>query len=141
MKGITLADCGGRLQGRNTMIGGRMKLKRILCGVDFLPASIRAFEIASELAQTFQAALHIMHVTEAYPGVPVWSSSNPQESTISIEEKAEAAMETLIRRLADAVGEVDLTTEITMGRAYAELVNRAREFQADLIVLGAKGLT
>jgi nucleotide-binding universal stress UspA family protein len=117
-----------------------MKFKRILCGVDFLPASVKAFEAALELAQSFQAALHVMHVIEAYPVVPAPPAPNSEEATLSLEEKAADAMEALIRGETTPLEGAPLTTEITRGRAYVELLNRAHEFQADLIVLGAKGV-
>ncbi|MBX3276848.1 MAG: universal stress protein [Acidobacteria bacterium] len=116
-----------------------MKFKRILCGVDFLPVSVKAFETALELAQSFQAALHIMHVIEVHPVVPMPPGVSTEDSTLALEEKAGDAMETLIRRAEKILDGPPLTTEITRGRAYVELLNRAREFEADLIVLGAKG--
>ncbi len=116
-----------------------MKFKRILCGVDFLPASILAFETALEFARSFQAALHIMHVIAVYPVVPVLPAPNSEDTTMSLEEKATEALEALIEREAKALEGAPLTTEITRGRAYLEILNRARDYQADLIVLGAKG--
>lgn len=118
-----------------------MKFKRILCGVDFLPASLTAFETALELAQSSQAALHILHVIEVYPVVPVSPVPIPEEATIGLEEKAEEAMEALLRREIETLEGTPLTTEITRGRAYVEILHRARDYQADLIVLGAKGLS
>ena len=116
-----------------------MKFKRILCGVDFLPASITAFETALELAQSFQAALHLLHVIEVYPVVPVSPVPNAEDATMSLEEKAAEAMEALLTQEAVPFEGAPLTTEITRGRAYVELLNRARDFQADLIILGATG--
>lgn len=46
----------------------------------------------------------------------------------------------LLKREAETLEGAPLTTEITRGRAYVEILNRARDYQADLIVLGAKGL-
>jgi nucleotide-binding universal stress UspA family protein len=118
-----------------------MKFKRILCGVDFLPASLTAFETALELAQSSQAALHILHVIEVYPVVPVSPVPIPEEATIGLEEKAAEAMDALLRREIETLEGAPLTTEITRGRAYVEIINCARDYQADLIVLGAKGLS
>lgn len=117
-----------------------MKVKRIICGVDFLPASVKAFEAALELAQSFQAALHVMHVIEVYPVVLMPQAVSSENAAFPLEEKAAEAMDELIRREARILEGAPLTTEITRGRAYVEILNRARDFQADLIVLGAKGL-
>lgn len=118
-----------------------MKFKRILCGVDFLPASVKAFETALELAQSFQAALHIMHVIAVYPVVPASPAPILEDTTMSLEEKATEALEALIEQKAKKLEGAPLTTEITRGRAYVEILNRARDYQADLIVLGAKGFS
>jgi nucleotide-binding universal stress UspA family protein len=58
---------------------------------------------------------------------------------MSLEEKATEALETLIEREAKTLEGAPFTTEITRGRAYVEILNRAHDYQADLIVLGAKG--
>lgn len=58
---------------------------------------------------------------------------------MSLEEKVTEALEALIEREAKTLEGAPLTTEITRGRAYVEILNRARDYQADLIVLGAKG--
>jgi nucleotide-binding universal stress UspA family protein len=118
-----------------------MKFKRILCGVDFLPASILAFDTALEFARSFQAALHIMHVIPVYPVVPLSPAPSSGDTTLSLEERATEALEALIKREAKTLEGAPLTTEITRGRAYVEILNRARDYRADLIVLGAKGFS
>lgn len=119
-----------------------MKFNRILCGVDFSQSSVKAFEAAAELARTFKAGLHIMHVIEAYPTVPEWlPSPSAEDAATSLEDKATAAMETLVARAATDFQGLQVTTEITRGRAFVEILNGARARKADLIVLGSKGLT
>jgi nucleotide-binding universal stress UspA family protein len=119
-----------------------MKFKRILCGVDFSQASVRAFEAAVELARSFKAELHIMHVIEAYPVVAGWLPvPGADDVTASLEEKANDAMGALISTAADVFNGVPVTTEVTRGRSFVEILNRARDREFDLIVLGAEGLT
>src|SRR5262245_53373405 len=107
-----------------------MEFKRILCGVDFSQASIQAFETAVELARSFKAELHVMHVIEAEPSRP----------DLALEEKAIHAMDKLVLPATHAT-DLEITTEITTGNAWAEILNRARERKVDLIALGTKGLT
>lgn len=119
-----------------------MKFNRILCGVDFSQPSVRAFETAVDLARSFKASLHIMHVIEAYPVVSEWTHARGLgDATPSLEEKAAAAMEALVATAAKEFNGVPVTTEVTEGRAAVEILNRAREREIDLIVLGSKGLT
>ena len=49
-------------------------------------------------------------------------------------------MDALVARSAVALDGVSVTTEVTVGLAFAELLNRARDSTRDLIVVGAKGV-
>ena len=119
-----------------------MRFKRILCGVDFSEPSVSAFETTAECARAFKARLHIIHVIEAYEVVPGWVPVGGLEAVAnSLEQKATTAMEALVGMGANALEGLAVTTEITTGRAFIEILNRARDLQVDLIVLGAKGLT
>jgi nucleotide-binding universal stress UspA family protein len=119
-----------------------MRLKRIVCGVDFSQSSVTAFNTAVELVRLTKAELHVLHVIEAYPVVSEWLPIGAREDAILVlEEKARGAMEALIATIKEGFIGTRVTTEITMGRAHVEIINRARDKEADIIILGAKGLT
>jgi nucleotide-binding universal stress UspA family protein len=107
---------------------------RILCGVDFSRDALEAFRVAVEMARLYSGAIHIFHVIEALPAVS-------GEVAIEIVEKANAAMQGLVASAESSLKGLPSTSEVTTGEASAEIVNRAREWKADLIVLGAKGIT
>jgi nucleotide-binding universal stress UspA family protein len=111
-----------------------MRFNRILCGVDFSPDSLAAFRIAVETAQLNSASLHLFHVIEAQP-------TASGEVLIEIVKRANAAMETLVESAQSSLEGLAFTTEVTSGRAFVEIVRRAREWKADLTVLGSKGTT
>jgi len=116
-----------------------MKFNRILCAVDFSQPSVMAFDTAVELARLFKAELHVMHVIEAYPVLTDWLPAGGMDTAATaLEEKATAAIEDLIATAKKALNGTAITTEVSRGRAFVEILDRARE--ADLIVLGAKGL-
>ena len=117
-----------------------LKFKRIVCGVDFSPMSLAAFLTAAELARSMNAELHVLHVIEAYPPTASWPPDGERQGVLSLEQKATSAMDALVMRSAVALDSVSLTTEITVGLAFAELLNRARDSTRDLIVVGAKGV-
>jgi nucleotide-binding universal stress UspA family protein len=117
-----------------------MAFKRILCAVDFSGESLEAFRVAVEMARLYAGALHICHVIEAQPVVSDWLAINGlSDMTLQMVEKARAAMESLVASVESSLGDVSFTTEVTSGRAFVEIVNRAQEWRADLIILGAKG--
>jgi nucleotide-binding universal stress UspA family protein len=49
--------------------------------------------------------------------------------------------ETLVESAQPSLEGLAFTTEVTRGRAFVEIVRRAREWKADLTVLGSKGTT
>ena len=111
-----------------------MPFKRILTAVDFSPNSLEAFRVAADMASVDSASLHLLHVIEAWPAAP-------GEAAVEFVQKANAAVEQLVASSQSALEKVTLTTEVSSGRAFDEIVNRARDWRADLIVLGTKGTT
>ena len=111
-----------------------MPFKRILTAVDFSSNSLEAFRVAVEMARIHLGSLHLLHVIEAPPAVST-------EVVMEIVQKANTAVERLVASSQLALEESTFTTEVANGRAFDEIVSRAREWRADLIVLGAKGTT
>jgi len=114
-------------------------LKRILVPTDFSDPSEEALRTAMAFAQTFGATLDLVHVAveAAYPlPPPIDLASLPIDIGPALERAAEglAAEEARVR---DAGIACESTTLV--GRAYREIVARARATSADLIVMGTHG--
>jgi len=119
-----------------------MAFNRILCAVDFSETSLEAFRQATEMARRFASSLYVLHVIEARPVVPnLIGVDAAGEMAIELEEKATAALESLVESSASDLEGVPVSLEVTAGRAFAEILNHARDWSADLIALGAKGAT
>jgi universal stress protein A len=119
-----------------------MAFKRILCAVDFSETSLEAFWRAAEIARRFASSLYVLHIIEARPVTSALIGVDAiGEMAVELEEKATAALESLVASSASDLEGVPLTLEITAGRAFVEILNNARDWEADLIVLGAKGAT
>jgi nucleotide-binding universal stress UspA family protein len=110
------------------------RLKRVFCGVDFSPGSLAAFRAAAETARLHSGALHVFHAIEPRPAVPA-------DVMLKIVERANAAMAQLLESEQSVLNGLALTTEVTSGRAFDEIIERARKWKAELIVIGAKGIT
>jgi len=111
-----------------------MRYKRILCGVDFSPSSQAAFLAACEMARVHRSALHVLHVIEARPAVPA-------DALLATIEQANQAMARLVESEQSALEGLSLTTKAINGRAFDEITRHAKEWNANLIVIGAKGIS
>ncbi len=117
-----------------------MAFVRILCGIDFSQASLAAFQQAMGLARMGKGSLCIFHSIEAQPFISdLLGIDEMGEMAVRLNEKAAAALESLVASSASTLEGIPLTTEITAGRAFVEILNYARDWSADLIVLGAEG--
>jgi nucleotide-binding universal stress UspA family protein len=116
-----------------------MTFTRIMCAVDFSDGAMAAVGKAAELARHSSANLFILHVLEAQPVISQWLTPDRLgQVTVELQEAAKESMDQLID--SGRFDGVEVKTEITNGRAFVEIVNKAGEWNADLVVLGAKGL-
>jgi nucleotide-binding universal stress UspA family protein len=119
-------------------VGGHLKadLKRVLVAYDFSDFSELALNYGLSIAQENQAELHLLHV------LPPRSINEPEIAWYPL--KGESAYHTAARRLQKAVPpEVHLwcnvTTAVSEGQAYREILDYAEKNEIDLISVGAHG--
>jgi nucleotide-binding universal stress UspA family protein len=112
------------------------KVEKILVPLDFSPASVEALNHAVSMAKQFHAAIHLVHV------YPPDEASAPGAGHLLF-QSAEA-VERLNEELT-GIHRKHLPTfrpencHIRVGRPYEEIINLAREINADLIVLSTRG--
>jgi universal stress protein A len=111
-----------------------MKFERILCAVDFSSDSLEAFRVAVDMAQLHPGSLLVLHVIEAQPAVS-------PDALLEINKRANDAMADLIASERSRLERIALSAETASGAAFEEIVHRARDWRADLVVLGSKGTT
>ena len=114
-------------------------LKKILVPSDFSPASSKAFKYALRFAKQFGAKLTLLHVLEPVPpsliGItPAPGSSKKELATAEKNLRAWAAS-------ARAAGVAEAKSTIRTGLASHEILEAARELDADLIVIATHGFT
>lgn len=115
--------------------------KRILVPLDGSPASQSGLEAAVSLAKQNKARLRLLHVVGLFIATPVLSrgryvgnvSSALHESGADVLESAER----LVRRHRITVDTVLLDS--ARGRAAGAIVEHAKKWRADLIVIGTQG--
>jgi universal stress protein A len=108
---------------------------RIVCGIDFSPASLRALCYAAALSRLDRGQLIVSHVVSGrdYPS----STQVPDHDTQDPDDR----LEFWRRRLHTAAGSdipPDVTVEerVQLGDPAGEILRLAREQQSDLIVIG-----
>lgn len=106
--------------------GGRHRLSRILYCTDFSVNSERALRYAISAAAEYSAELTMLHVVEG----------SPDPTTA---EAIVAARTKQLDRLISDNQHLNVRTAVRCGRPYEEIVDYAREVQAHLIVMTARG--
>ena len=119
------------------MADKRFRLKRILCAVDFSPASLRAFDLAIRLASVNGARIQLLHVipriVASVMDIPITTS----RWTAAQEEKAKRELPKL-RARALRHG-VSASTEIRIGDVDVQILKAAKDVGADALAIGTQG--
>jgi nucleotide-binding universal stress UspA family protein len=115
--------------------------EKILTAIDFSENSDYAFEYALSLAKQFQAELTIMHVINE--PVDLRGFYVPHISFEQLEKEIEEGAEKMMQKFCqDQMADfTSYTTSITTGIPYEEIIRKAEETGASLIVLGTHGRT
>lgn len=118
-----------------------LPFKRIVCPVDFSPASQHAVSEAVGIAKAFQAEILLVHVIPVLPAAP--SDPNFVFQVPEYERALRADAERQLARLAAGVADEGIAarTAVGHGDAGSEIVRLAREDVADLIVIATHGMT
>lgn len=115
----------------------RFRFERILCPVDFSPASLRAFDLAIRLATFHRARIHLLHVIPRIVASVMDIPTGTSRWTAADEEKARRELPKL-KESARKQGIV-ATTEIRLGDIDVHILKALKAIRADLLVMGTHG--
>jgi nucleotide-binding universal stress UspA family protein len=120
--------------------GGSVRLRRILVGCDFSVDAERALALGLDLAQEFQAELHLVHVIE--PSFYLELSKTASELAGELYGEVRLRLEAKLSQMVPEEARLWCTpqTALLSGRADEELCRYAAEREIDLMVLGTRGL-
>ena len=115
--------------------------KKLLFPTDFSDLAPDALRYARELAETFNAELHLLHVVdEAYQH---WAAVGPETLPVSppVEDMIAAGRQRMERFCAQHLVDMEPPpiTQVTLGRPFAEIIGYAREKEVNLIVMPTHG--
>ena len=108
---------------------------KILVAVDHSEHARRALGAAANLASLSKGEVRVVHVREMSIGKP---GPVPREFTDEAQELVDESVKALADSGATTTGNV--RTSHT-GRVAAEIVDEAVDFEADVVVMGSRGLT
>ena len=116
-----------------------VEFHRIVCPIDFSEGSLAALEYAINLAEEGDGHLTLLHVTE----LPAALTQEPYVIEDEIARMHESSVHAR-HKLADLIPEnarayCAIDTAVVEGRVYREILCRASEKKADLIVMGVHG--
>jgi nucleotide-binding universal stress UspA family protein len=141
MKSPTVGTRPARLR---TPVTGRatdraeIAIKRILAPTDFSPASKKALKYALRFARDYGSELTVLHVVESATS----SSFEEVQETPAFSRTKMADAEVRLRNLVTSFPGArvpDVRPAIRMGVAAHEIVEVAKELDADLIVIATRG--
>jgi nucleotide-binding universal stress UspA family protein len=117
-----------------------VQFRRILCPVDFSDTSTRALAYAKSLAEETAAHLTVLYVIE----VPPELREHSFRDVIDVDRVRAAAEADCLHRLRQlfpdkARRDCRIETAVREGAAYHEILKRAADEHADLIVMGVRG--
>lgn len=123
-------------QQRPPGIGGR-----ILVGIDFSAAGHRALLTARSFARERSGRLFALHVIDGHGVDEIARLTERPEKQIRelLGRERRNRLELLLRDIEDGGPEVPAQLIIAWGRPFEEIVKKADDLEADLIVLGTSG--
>jgi universal stress protein A len=109
--------------------------QRILCAIDLTEDSRTVAERAAALAAQWQAEVKLLHVVEFVPIEPMSDSLVP---VVQIDDRVMERARAQLQELATSVGIGGDAVQTLSGSVKVEVLRQARDWRADLIVLGSR---
>ena len=125
-------------------MGPGLPYRSIVAGTDGSPSSLEAVRQASAIARAAGARLHLVHALRpAAVGALVGAGLAVNVDLGDMSRQLEHEAELVLRRAIDFVPDHDIDVECHArpGAAAEVIVEVAEQVQADLIVIGNKGMT
>ena len=117
------------------------KFKRILFPTDFSEGTEEVLSYALLLAKKFNCSIDILHVVHEM--IDMTGFYVPHISYDVMEKEMEAAAKTNMEKFCEEhlKGKVDYAVHTRRGTPFVEIIQAAREYGDDLIVIGTHGRT
>ena len=112
-----------------------MHFEKVLIAVDYGPIAAHAVDAGVDLAKALRAQLAFVHVVD--PVEPLAPESGIPAAQLLAEAEREGKK--LLERFKDELGEPTSPVFFALGKPASEIVEAARMWRADVIVVGSHG--
>ncbi|OGW38547.1 MAG: hypothetical protein A2Y97_02865 [Nitrospirae bacterium RBG_13_39_12] len=136
IKGLQMPMLVVRGEKTDSVRNDSVKIRKILCPVDFSEGSVKALSVARELKDYFFAKLDVIHVFPSHIIKKKINKSMDKEKVVK--ELIEHETGRLSKILKDSG--IRESGKIDEGEPYKKIISFSKEEDIDLIVIGARGL-
>ena len=114
------------------------EIKKILCAVDLSEHSKQVAEYAATLAKKLQASVLVVYTA---PSLSQYVGFHVPPNTIEnfVGEIVTGAEQSMQSFVAENFADIDAKGQVLIGYAAEEILNRANEENADMIIMGTHG--
>jgi len=113
-----------------------MRFQRILVAVDASPVAARASDVATDLARSLGAEVALLHAIDPSLGVAPQGGASAAELIALAAEEGKRLLARFSQRAALQPPPLEF---VPVGKPAGEIVKAAKEWPADLIVIGSHG--
>ncbi len=114
-----------------------IRFRKILCPVDFFPASERAGVLAADFARKYSADLKLIHVVPPVLPPRYGLVLDTAAMDQSMQEKAQKQLETTSRKL--QLSGINVETELQAGDIFTQIKKTIQSYKPDLVAMGTHG--
>jgi nucleotide-binding universal stress UspA family protein len=115
-----------------------INIKKILAPTDFSPSSEAAIDYAVTFAKRFEAEVILIHVIES-PAYSVTDTLILVDHEAALKTTAEALMENVYKTCIEKG--LSASRSVVSGTPHREIIKKAEQEKADLIIMGTHGRT
>ena len=115
-----------------------MKFETILVPTDFSDHAEKALETAIELAKVFGSRIELLNAYDFGQWVTLADVTFAERAEEKLRLVASKKLQSLVKRI--ETDGVEVSTHVSFGAPSLEIVERAEKTNADLIVMGTRGL-
>ncbi|MDD3000811.1 MAG: universal stress protein [Candidatus Riflebacteria bacterium] len=114
-----------------------LKLKKILVPIDFSANSELAIAYATSLASEYNAQIHLLNVVEE-EAMTAGIGGDPLNT---VQRWKDQALKQLSNFVPEQFRDIDFIKQVRGGLVYEAIIEYAKEYEINLIVMGAHGKT